>query len=136
MRLPSTLQTWLDELDDEVVLLHSSNLNSEANHNIVTFGISEDNLREWGLESINNFILACRDMYATRTNSIPMQFYCWFDQQAGQLRISAVSSEHNKLPFGCQLNVCDLSEVMQGFLNNNNGLGGEHDKLNVWCCSI
>lgn len=76
MKLPPTLQTWLDELEEEVVLLYSSYINSAANYNIVIFGISEDNLSECDLDFINNFILACRDMYAAKANSIPVQFYC------------------------------------------------------------
>jgi len=136
MKLHCTLKTWLNELNEEVSLINSSDLDDEANNHLVTFGASESDLTEWGKESVSNFILGCRDLYATKTNSLPMQFYCWFDEQASQLRISAVSSEHNKLPFRCQLNVCDLSEMVQGLFNNDSGLYSKRAKLNIWCSGI
>ena len=136
MKLHRTLQTWLHELNEEVTLISSPDLNSEANNHLISFGVSECDLTEWGKESVNNFILGCRDLHAIKTNSVPMQFYCWFDEQAGQLRLSAVSSKHNKLPFRCKLNVCELSEMIDGLFNNDSGLYSKNAKLNIWCSGI
>jgi hypothetical protein len=136
MKLHRTLKTWLHELNDEVSFINSSDLNTDANNHLVTFGVSESDLTEWGKESVSNFILGCRDLYSTKTNSIPMRFYCWFDELSSQLRISAISNQHNKLPFGCELNVCDLSEMVQGLFNNDGGLYSKNAKLNLWCSGI
>ena len=136
MKLHRTLQTWLDELNEEVTLISSSDLNQEANEHLITFGVSENELAVWGKESVTSFILGCRDVHATKTNSVPMQFYCWFDELAGQLRISAVSRMHNKLPFKCKLNICELPEMVQGLFNNDSGVYSKNAKLNVWCSGI
>jgi len=136
MKLHSSLQVWLDELIEEVSLINSPDLNYEANEHLITFDVSESELAAWGKESVNNFILGCRDVYASKTNAVPMQFYCWFDELASQLRISAVSSRHNKLPFRCKLNLCELPEMVQGLFNNDCGLYNTNTKLNVWCSGI
>jgi hypothetical protein len=136
MKLHRTLQTWLDELNEEVSLINSADLNHEANEHLITFGVSESELAVWGKESVNNFILGCRDVHASKTKSVPMQFYCWFDELDSQLRISTVSSMHNKLPFKCKLNICELPEMVQGLFNNDSGLYSTNAKLNVWCSGI
>lgn len=85
-----------------------------------------------GKESVIKFVFDCKDLYVTKADSIPIKFYCWFDELSSQLRLSAISSQHNKLPFGCQLNVCDLSEIVHGLFNNDSGLYSKNAKLYIW----
>lgn len=39
-----------------------------------------------------------------------MIFYLWFDEQALQLRFNLISDFHERLPFGCQLNILPTPE--------------------------
>ena len=50
-----------------------------------------------------------------RGNHYPMQFYCWHDAQASQLRFSLVAAAA-ALPFGCPTRLVGLSVVVQEFL--------------------
>jgi hypothetical protein len=56
-----------------------------------------------------------RQLRAQRGSHYPMQFYCWHDAQATQLRFSLVSAAA-ALPFGCALRLVDLSVIVQEFL--------------------
>lgn len=126
-----TLEKWIDELGDELELINSPEVNTEANNNMYTFGIKP----EWGKDSVTTFINQCSEIYASKTNGQPMWFYSWYDDQAFQLRISAVSQSHKKLPFRCKLNSVSLSQVAQDAFNNNNGITSQ-GKLNVWQTNI
>lgn len=55
----------------------------------------------------------------------PMILYCWFDEQAVQLRFSLVSAHHHALPFGCRLqHITDLTRIAERFLSSP-----DHDGL-------
>jgi len=56
-----------------------------------------------------------RQLRAQRGSHYPMQFYCWHDAQATQLRFSLVSAAA-ALPFGCAVRFAELSVIVQGFL--------------------
>ena len=47
----STLNKWLEELDQETTIVVSSKINEEANGNMVTFGFNQDLLEGWGNDS-------------------------------------------------------------------------------------
>lgn len=136
IKIHHTLKTWLAELEHEVRLLHSTDLKDEAQKNLVTFGVSACALDEWGEESILNFISGCKSLYASKTNGTSMQFYSWFDEQASQLRVSAVSSCHGKLPFGCELSLCTLAEIVNCLYTHDSGLYDKEHRLKVWCSDI
>lgn len=56
-----------------------------------------------------------RQQLLAQRGNYPMQFYCWHDAQASQLRFSLVSGAA-ALPFGCPLRLAELSVVAQEFL--------------------
>ena len=130
------LNNWLSELRDEISIIESTELNKEAHENMYTFTISEHNFKEWGLDSIQKFILDCRDLYISHKPNIPMKFYSWFDEQAGQLRISMVSSSHNKLPFRGKIQNCDLSVLLSNIYFHNKSSFFKKHKLKVWSTEV
>ncbi len=136
MKMHSTLQQWLNELNDEVSIVHSSDINEEANGNLITFGVSDDVLNEWGEDSVIAFIEGCRDLFRSKCGGTGMWFYSWFDEQASQLRISAVSNRNETLPFQCKLCICKLSEMVHGIFFGNTGLFSDKKRLNVWKVDI
>lgn len=130
----STLEKWLAELE-ETVILTSDEINEEARCNMVSFGFNEDLLQEWGKESVKQFIDCCADIYQRKSGGLNMVFYSWFDELASQIRISAVSQTHGKLPFGCDLKLSELMQVVDGIFSNNSGLYTK-GALDVWCQKI
>jgi len=132
----STLQKWLNELEEETLIVQSSEINEEARGNMVLFGVPKNCLNEWGQDSLIEFIVGCRDLYRTKCGNTSMQFYSWYDQQSGHLRISAVSTTHNRLPFGCAVVKCELHEIVKGLFADNSRLFSEKGELNVWQSGI
>ncbi|WP_422380249.1 hypothetical protein [Marinicellulosiphila megalodicopiae] len=126
----------MNELKNKIVIINSTELNNEAHENMYTFGISERDIKDWGTESINQFIIECRDLYLSKKPNIPMIFYSWFDNQAGQLRISMVSSSHNKLPFGSRIQECELGEMLDNIYGTEDISFFKKRKLKVWCTEI
>ena len=131
----STLNKWLEELDQETSIIVSSEINEEANGNMVTFGFNQDLLESWGNDSLVDFLAACSEVYRTKKDGTAMVFYAWFDEQAGQIGISTVSQSHNKLPFCCKLNQTGLSQVVKGIYTEDSGLYTK-GVLDVWCQNI
>ena len=131
----STLNKWLAELEEETVIVTSKDINEEAHGNMVTFGFNQNLLQEWGKESVSNFIKGCADLYSKKSNGLAMVFYSWFDEQASQIRISAVSQSHSKLPFKCKFNYAKLSELVNGIYDEDSGLFTKGE-LDVWQKSI
>lgn len=60
-----------------------------------------------------------------RGSHYAMQFYCWHDAQASQLRFSLVSAAA-ALPFGCTLRFADLSVIVREFLAQEYLIFGEN----------
>ena len=118
----STLNKWLEELEEEVAIVTSDEINEEANGNMVSFGFDHDLLKEWGKGSVIEFLTGCANLYSRKSNNLSMVFYSWFDEQAMQIRISSVSQGHGKLPFMCKLNSVSLNEVVNGIYTENSGL--------------
>ena len=131
----TTLSKWLEELEEETKIFVSDEINEEAQSNMVSFDFSEDLLNEWGKESVTEFLYACANLYGRRSGEKKIVFYSWFDEQAGQIRISAVSQTHDKLPFSCKLNSVSLSQVVNGFYSGDSGLF-TNGALDVWCQNI
>ncbi|WP_444898465.1 hypothetical protein ACJJIX_15940 [Microbulbifer sp. VAAC004] len=131
----STLKRWLDELETEVEIVSSSEINEEADSNMFSFGFNQGLLCEWGRDSVQEFLVSCADLYKRKRSGSAMVFYSWLDDQAGQIRISAVSEYHFKLPFRCKLNVTSLEQVVNDIFSNDSGLytKGAQD---VWCKKI
>ncbi|PKF56464.1 hypothetical protein CW748_09720 [Alteromonadales bacterium alter-6D02] len=129
----STLNQWLRELEIETQIVHSTDINEEANSNMVTFGTNESLLQDWGKDSIKAFVLECAELYNLKNTVAPMTFYSWYDEMAGQIRISAVSACHGKLPFRCNVNQVGLGAFIESFYTQSSI---EPYTLNVWLKGI
>ena len=132
----SIFQKWIDEMNDEVIIVQSTDINEEAIENMMTFGLSTESVHSFGRDSVEEFLLNCRDIYKSKNNKEPMVFYSWLDEQSGQLRTSAVSSRHNKLPFECKYEKCDLESMISVLFTRISGLFDEAVCLKVWQSNI
>ncbi|MGP4717009.1 hypothetical protein ACTXGL_10260 [Psychrobacter sp. T6-6] len=126
----NTFRRWLTELEDMVVIC-AEDIHQEAAQNIVSFGFNQDLLVEWSEDSVIEFISKCANLYHRKSGVSEMLFYAWFDEQAGQIRISAVSQSHKKLPFRCELNQVTLNELVNGIYADDSGLYTK-GKLDIW----
>ena len=131
-----TLQTWVDELSEEIVLDHSTAVGKQGIANMVTIGVGGESLKSWGKESVKEFILACRDLMNHKSNGQSMLFYCWYDEQAGQIRFSAIASEHNNPPFQCELQYVELDVLVDNIFKHTSGLDAEGGSLYLWTSTI
>lgn len=127
----NTLKKWLAELEEETVIVCAEEVNQEARQNMVSFGFNHDSLEEWGKDSVIAFITECASLYHRKGSVSEMLFYSWFDEQAGQIRISAVDKRYGILPFGCQLNKVNLNELVDGIYADDSGLF-TNGKLDIW----
>ncbi|QBY05039.1 hypothetical protein E2K93_17135 [Thalassotalea sp. HSM 43] len=127
----TTLNQWLNELEVETEIVQSTDINEEANSNLVTFGINESLLKEWGRGSLEDFIGKCAELFNSKNTKKTMIFYSWFDDMAGQIRISAVSESHGKLPFGCIIHDVKLNELIKN-INFETSDVAEPYTLKVW----
>lgn len=50
---------------------------------------------------------------------IDLIYYSWFDEMAGQFRFNFINSNHNKLPFGCELKFVETEkEIINKFIQS------------------
>jgi len=131
MTLHFVITHWLLELESELNLIKSSDINEEANANLFTFAMSALTSVPPSTEQIEDFISKCFQIYRAKNNGLAMVFYCWLDEQAGQIRTSAISASHNKLPFRCNLKSCSSSELAFSIKVNESGLFS-CGQLNIW----
>jgi hypothetical protein len=134
--LNKTLKLWLDELSEEIIVDHSPSIGDQAIANMVTIGLSDENLKDWGKESFREFILGCRHLYEIKRADRSMLFYSWYDEQAGQLRFSSISSEHKKPPFQCNIKYVELDFLIEKIYAKNSGLLTEDKKLYLWLSKL
>lgn len=74
--------------------------------------------------NINDFVDFFSMVIDNRQNQIKvssgqhgMTFYLWFDRMASQLRLNLISTIHQRLPFGCELELLDRMEpILYEFL--------------------
>ena len=126
-----TFIKYIEELNADFSLLQSVEVSEEAGENMYTFGVSEELLQEWGIDSVAAFLTEVSNLYAALCKS-QMLFYSWFDEMASQIRLSAISIQHGKLPFGCDIELCELEQLVAGIFAGNSGLFIEPNKLLVW----
>ncbi len=131
-----TVQTWLDELTGEIEINYSTSVSEQSIANMITFGICDTTLKSWRKESVKDFITGCRDLHQKKCAGHPMLFYCWYDEQAGQFRCSAISSIHKTPPFACELQHVDLDVLVNKMFEDNSGLDVEGGKLFIWVSTL
>lgn len=100
--------------------LHTSaNALEEAHENLFYLEIAESELSLGAAPALESWLAAVvtgkRQQLQQNLSGLAMQFYCWHDAQASQLRFSLVATAA-PLPFGCLVRLVGLSVVVQAFL--------------------
>ena len=82
--------------------------------NCYAFRCTNEQAAETGLEQLTRFIESAFERYGERLgNNDQMWFYAWYDEQAGQLRLSAhPAARAQDLPFGCSLKVVEEPAII------------------------
>ncbi len=123
---------WLEEVANDPLTVDASEkgLLPECQENFWTFSISQSQTEVTTVEDVLDFLSDVmqareRQVYARSGPINPMVFYCWFDEQASQLRFSLVSASHDRLPFGAIVEETDdFAQVVELFLGSryHNGI--------------
>lgn len=130
---------WLEEVASDPLMVNKSEegLLFECRENLWTFAISQSQVEAITVEDVLYFLSAVmqareRQIKARPEPINPMIFYCWFDDQASQLRFSLVSTSHNRLPFGAIVEETDnFAQIVKLFLSSryHNGIPLEEFKV-------
>jgi len=111
---------WLAEVASAAVVVRPDDIIAEARGNLWTFGLDDEQrtaVTPAAAEEFVRAVVAARARWLAERGAESMQFYCWYDAQAGQLRFSLVSAAHSTLPFTCLIDpAANLSTVIRGFL--------------------
>lgn len=128
--------TWLPEVAADAVVVCPDDVTAEARGNLWTFGLSAEQraaVTPGAVEEFVRAVAAARSQWLTAHGAGAMRFYCWFDAQAGQLRLSLISANVSPLPFGCRVEpVSVLRAVVNEFLRGEPAGG----PLLVWVALI
>jgi hypothetical protein len=133
--MASPFSEWLAEIEGDSVVVRPDDVIAEAQGNLYTFGLTEEQYAARPQSEVETFV---REVAESRGRWLAkrggrMQFYCWHDAQAGQLRMSLVSAA-STLPFGCVIDPsAELSVVVDSFLRKD---WSDRPALPVWVTTI
>ena len=100
--LPDLFASWLGVVR-EFSFCRSSERNREANGNMIVFELQAAKALGATAHQLARFIDEAYQLVAARRTGLAW-FYSWFDDMAGQIRLSLSSVESPEdLPFGCTL---------------------------------
>jgi hypothetical protein len=94
----------------------------EALENMWSLSMTSGRARTTSVAAIVAFLDAVlhnrdRQLRAMHGDTYPMLFYCWVDEQAGQLRFSLIGGNHPRPPFGCELRLVESrASIAEQFL--------------------
>lgn len=101
--------------------LHTAaNVQEEARENLFYFALLESEMSLCTAPALEAWLEAVltgkrQQLQQQRGRRYPMQFYCWHDAQASQLRFSLVAATA-LLPFACPIRLVESSVVVQEFI--------------------
>ena len=139
-RLPAVaanpFPTWLSEVAADAVVVRPGEPLAESRDNQWGFGLDDQQRAAVSSDDVEEFVRAVaagRGRWLAGRDLGPMQFYCWHDAQAGQLRFSLVSGGGIRSLFGRPVEpVSLLRAVVRDFLS-----GGEPEEpLLVWVKAV
>ena len=94
----------------------TNHLNDEIYHNMVQFGLTYKLAEKISTEDILLFLSKVKSDRQKQLHKseekIGLLYYLWFDEMAGQLRFNFINSNHNKLPFGCNLEFVETEKII------------------------
>jgi hypothetical protein len=115
---------WLPDVIADEVTIRTDAINDEALQNMWSFTLNQQQAARIAPTDIKDFLMA---VISSRRNQLTerhaaagqMRFYCWFDEQARQLRLSLVSACHRRPPFACQtVEAVDIDQIVRQFLDS------------------
>ena len=115
---------WVEKVGADAPTVDPTDVIAEARDNKWMFSLSAEEATSITAEDVEIFIDAVTEKRAEWLRQYGLEagamiFYCWHDDQAGQLRFSMVSASHGFLPFGCQLEgVEELRVVVEEWLRS------------------
>ena len=117
---------YLTDKTDEV--------NEEVKFNYWQLGIPDDVLAETTVADLLEFIQLVKSNYRIQLNksdfNIDLIFYLWVDEMVGQICFNFINSNHERLPFGCQLKFTDNAEdIIAKYFKSNYRNGIPIDEL-------
>ena len=115
------LSSELKRLEENLSLHSSSDINQEANENMVSFGFRKQDTSLVTKQDIELFLSRALSIYSSRNNSGAKLFYAWLDEMASQICLSAVSTNHNTLPFRAEPECCTLEELATSIKQYDSG---------------
>lgn len=123
----------LEEIVTDKLLISDDihDLYKETENNTWSISISEDLALKITVEDFMNFfdkVIFNRQKQIRGSNGQnEMFFYAWFDGFSGQVKFSLISCIHQKLPFGCEIQILnELNPVIQEFLTYS-----QHDGIEI-----
>jgi hypothetical protein len=99
-------------------------IEKEIYENEISFNISKKESEIFSTSDFKNFLTRVK---ANRQNQLKasgvdtdLQYYIWFDEMAGLLRVNFINANHKKLPFGAELIFsANEDEIIQDFLRSD-----------------
>jgi hypothetical protein len=125
--MPSIKEEYLkilqEYLDERLYITTSTDeLREELDSNCWWINGSAEQIRSLSLQEWTDYIWRLigerRDQLVKSGVAIDLVFYCWHDEQAGQLRFNLINSNHHKLPFGAKYEFVELVAVLEPFVND------------------
>lgn len=98
-----------------------SDFEREISENMLAISISFEIAKECKVTDFLDFFERLIQNRRKQLEAYPdrrMLFYVWFDEQAAQLRLSLISAEHKVPPFGAEIRLAALDEIITDFLRS------------------
>ena len=114
------LQHWFAAIASEEILV-SNDPSLESQANLWTISLTKEMASNLSVQDVSECVknlIDKRRAEAKRRQVVPLLFYLWFDEQAGQLRFSITSvADPSRLAFHCAINTgAKLSEIVSQVL--------------------
>ncbi|MCI1050217.1 MULTISPECIES: hypothetical protein [Stenotrophomonas] len=124
------LESWFQFATEDALVMDLEHINAEARGNLCAFSPPAEVTLD--VEQVVAFLHRVAAHRSAQIAGHAMTFYCWHDMLVRQLRLSLVSSEHGRLPFGCHLiETTDIRSVVQAIVvddwNNSRYMCVEQD---------
>ena len=91
-------------------------LEQELENNCFDLVLSARDSKKFSVLQICDLLTAIKDKQQADT-PVALRYHLWFDALANALRFGFINAAHDKLPFGCKLQIVDSeAEIVQNFL--------------------
>ena len=96
-------------------------LDRELENNCFDLVLSARESKKFSVPQICDLLTAIKDKQQADAPA-DLRYYLWYDALANALRFGFINAAHDKLPFGCKLQIVDSeAEIVQNFLASSAG---------------